>query len=513
MAPGERRSILVTTGFRTGADKTPLPSFLAAYRETRRALRASTERIATLSSTNAFFNELVCRSTSDLYMLATETEEGLYPYAGIPWYSTVFGRDGIITAMLLLWVDPSLAQGVLRYLAAHQATEIDPSADAQPGKILHERRLCEMAATGEVPFRCYYGTVDATPLFIMLAGEYFRRTGDRETIDAIWPNIKAALAWCDTYGDRDGDGFVEYYRETENGLANQGWKDSHDSIFHAGGADAEGPIALVEVQAYVFAAKIGAARLADALGDAAMAARLRGEAEALRQRFEQAFWCEDLSTYALALDGAKQPCRVRTSNAGHALFAGIASPERARRTARTLMGEDSFCGWGIRTLARGEARYNPMSYHNGSVWPHDNALVALGFARYGLKQEAAAVFEGLFDASCYQELRRLPELFCGFLRRRRRGPTSYPVACSPQAWAAAAPFGLLKACLGLELSVDDDEVRLNDPVLPDFLDDVTLRSVRVGSSRLDLRLERHDYGSVTLHVLRRRGSAQVLLTG
>jgi glycogen debranching enzyme len=347
----------------------------------------------------------------------------------------------------------------------------------------------------------------------MLAGDYFRRSGDRATIEAIWPNIKAALVWCDTYGDRDGDGFVEYERETENGLANQGWKDSHDSIFHAGGADAKGPIALVEVQAYVFAAKSGAAELAEVLGDAAMAERLRTEAEALRERFEQAFWCEDLGTYALALDGAKQPCRVRTSNAGHALFAGIASPERARRTAHTLMSEDSFCGWGIRTLARGEARYNPMSYHNGSVWPHDNALVALGFARYGLKREASAVFEGLFDASCYQELRRLPELFCGFLRRRRRGPTSYPVACSPQAWAAAAPFGLLKACLGLELCVEDDEVRLNDPVLPGFLGDVTLRSLRIGSSRLDLRLERHDYGSVTLHVLRRLGSAQVLLTG
>jgi glycogen debranching enzyme len=368
-----------------------------------------------------------------------------------------------------------------------------------------------MAALGEVPFKRYYGTVDATPLFIMLAGQYFERTGDRETIEAIWPNIKAALRWCDVYGDRDGDGFVEYHRETEAGLAQQGWKDSHDSIFHADGTSAQGPIALVEVQAYVYAAKRAAANLAAAFGDSATAVRLRDEAERLRIAFEAAFWCEDIGTYALALDGEKRPCRVRTSNAGHALFAGIADPTRAQRVTDTLMHQESFSGWGIRTVAQGEPRYNPMSYHNGSIWPHDNAVIALGFARYGFKREATRVFEGLFAVAGYQELRRLPELFCGFRRRPRRGPTAYPVACSPQAWAAAAPFGFLSACFGFELLAEEDEIRFSNPVLPNFLHEVILRGVRLGSSRADIRLHRHGAEDVAMNVLERAGSARVVL--
>jgi len=473
-------------------------------------LRATTREIAKIKTSNHLFNEVISRSASDMYMLVTPTERGLYPYAGIPWYSTVFGRDGIITAMMLLWADPSIAKGVLRYLAEMQATDVDPAADAQPGKILHERRLGEMARLGEVPFRRYYGTVDATPLFVMLAGQYYERTGDQETIKAIWPNIEAALRWCDEYGDRDGDGFVEYHRETDQGLANQGWKDSHDSIFHADGSGAEGPIALCEVQAYVFAAKQAAARLATTLNQADISNRLAKEAVNLRERFEAAFWCEDISTYALALDGAKRPCRVRASNAGHALFAGIAAPERAHRVARTLMSPDSFSGWGIRTLARGEARYNPMSYHNGSIWPHDNGLIALGMAQYGLKHEAAQVFRALFEVASYQELRRLPELFCGFTRRRHRGPTAYPVACSPQAWAAATPFALLGSSLGLELNHEGNAVRFNDPTLPSFLDEVLIHELRVNASTFDLRL--HRYGQdVSLNVLKRAGDARILL--
>jgi glycogen debranching enzyme len=514
LEPDERRSILVTVACeeqKSGKAFSPeVPNFLKAYRDTRRALRATTREIAKVRTSNHLFNEVIARSASDMYMLVTPTERGLYPYAGIPWYSTVFGRDGIITAMMLLWADPSIAKGVLLYLAEMQATDVDPAADAQPGKILHERRLGEMARLGEVPFRRYYGTVDATPLFVMLAGQYYERTGDRETIEAIWPNIEAALRWCDEYGDRDGDGFVEYHRETEQGLANQGWKDSHDSIFHADGSGAEGPIALCEVQAYVFAAKQAAARLAAALSQADISTRLAKEAINLRERFEAAFWCEDISTYALALDGAKRPCRVRASNAGHALFAGIAAPERARRVARTLMGPDSFSGWGIRTLARGEARYNPMSYHNGSIWPHDNGMIALGMAQYGLKHEAAQVFRALFEVASYQELRRLPELFCGFTRRRHRGPTAYPVACSPQAWAAATPFALLGSSLGLELDHEGNAVRFNDPVLPSFLDEVLIHELRVKASTFDLRL--HRYGQdVSLNVLKRAGDARILL--
>src|SRR5262249_7872483 len=359
-------------------------------------------------------NEVVCRSMADLSMLITDTEHGPYPYAGIPWYSTTFGRDALITAMQMLWVDPRLAHGVLNRLAALQATIFDPDSDAEPGKILHEMRAGEMAMLGEVPFRLYYGSVDSRALFVMLAGLYAERTGDLATIESLWPAIEAALGWIDGPGDADGDGFVEYFRATEQGLANQGWKDSLDSVFHADGRLAQGPIALAEVQAYVFAAKQLAARCARRLGHVERATALESAAEALAARFERAFWCPEIGMYAEALDGAKEPCRVRTSNAGQVLMTGIADPDRARTVANALMGPDFFSGWGIRTVSRREARYNPMSYHDGSIWPHDNALIALGFARYGAKQAIDRLFKGMFDVATYMDFRRLPELFCGF---------------------------------------------------------------------------------------------------
>jgi len=492
-----------------GAAPEPV-SLVGAYRTVRRSGRDKARDRAGVTSSNELFNTVIDRAASDIDMLLTDTEYGPYPYAGVPWYSTIFGRDGLITAMQLLWAAPGVAKGVLVALARTQAQEVDEAADAQPGKILHEMRGGEMARLGEVPFRRYYGSVDATPLFVMLAGQYLKRTGDIETIRSIWPHIRGALGWIDGAGDPDGDGFVEYARMTERGLANQGWKDSFDSIFHADGSAAEGPIALCEVQAYVFAAKLGAAEIARALGDTVTAAALEREAEALRQRFEDRFWLEELDCYALALDGRKEPCRVLSSNAGHALFAGIASPERAARLARLLTGRSFFSGWGVRTIAAGEARYNPMSYHNGSVWPHDNALIALGLARYGHKQEALKIFRGLTEAAIYDEFRRLPELFCGFSRRRKRGPTAYPVACSPQAWAAAAPFALIAAATGLDLDHEAEIVRLANPALPDFLDDLLLRDVRLAGSRLDLRLARTG-SDVTTAVARREGSAALVI--
>jgi glycogen debranching enzyme len=484
--------------------------FARAYRDNRRDQRQITAGITTIISSNDQFNEGLCRATADLYMLATRTQEGIYPFAGIPWYSTVFGRDGIITAMMALWIDPNFGKGVLRFLAATQAKEVDPAADAQPGKVLHETRRGEMAMLGEVPFRHYYGTIDGTPLFVMLAAQYHEVTGDLDTIRAIWPQLKLALEWIDIYGDRDGDGFVEYARETEQGLANQGWKDSHDSIFHADGAMAKGPIALCEVQGYVYAAKRGAARLASMLGEDDLSVRLSAAANTLRENFDKAFWCEEIGTYALALDGAKRQCAVRSSNTGHALFTDIALPKRAAGVAAQLLSNDGFNGWGIRTIAKGEARYNPMSYHNGSIWPHDNAICALGLARYGLKEEAALVFEGMFDTSLYYDQKRLPELFCGFMRRRQRGPVSYPVACSPQAWAAAAPFAFLAACLGLEIDQARNRIRFRNPILPRFLDAVELFNLKLGDSRADIRLHRHG-NDVTVSVTRRVGDVQIAM--
>ncbi|MEZ2409181.1 glycogen debranching N-terminal domain-containing protein [Bosea sp. RCC_152_1] len=523
LEPGERTSLLLTAAcdlveasrgdilpIGTAPGAPPL-EFARAYQNARRGLRALTANVSKVKSSNALFTDLMSRSTSDLYTLVTRGADGLYPYAGIPWFSTMFGRDGIITAMMLLWADPAVARGVLLHLARAQAVSSDPVADAQPGKILHERRSGEMANLGEVPFGFYYGSVDATPLFVMLAGQYFDRTGDLATIQRLWKNIEAALLWCDTYGDRDGDGFIEYFRETENGLANQGWKDSHDSISHADGSLARGPIALVEVQAYAYAAKRAGAVMARAQGFDLRADELTQQALVLRERFDRAFWCEEIGSYALALDGDKRPCRVRSSNAGHALFGGIAYPERAERIARTLMNEGSFSGWGIRTLNTGEVRYNPMSYHNGSVWPHDNALIAIGLGAYGFKLEASRLFEAIFNVATHQEQQRLPELFCGFLRKSRRGPTAYPVACSPQAWAAAAPFAMLSACLGLELPAAANEVKLVDPVLPSFLDDVIIHELTLGDSQFDLRVHRHQ-SDITLNVLKRWDESNARVT-
>jgi glycogen debranching enzyme len=504
---GTAHSLFISVSCDKSADAAQVP-FIRALRSARRELRNLTAGVCSIETSNELFNEIIHRAGADLCMLNTETAQGSYPYAGIPWYSTTFGRDGLITALQMLWIDPRIAQGVLRRLAFFQAKTTDPQADAEPGKILHEMRGGEMAALREVPFAQYYGSVDSTPLFVLLAGLYVERTGDEATLAELWPAIEAALQWIDGPGDPDKDGFVEYQRATEQGLANQGWKDSFDAIFHADGRLAEGYIALAEVQGYVFAGKQLAARCARRLGLNDRAEQLESAARRLAERFEEAFWCEELGTYALALDGDKQPCKVRTSNAGQLLFTGIVQTDRARRVAADLMSPKFFSGWGIRTVALGEVRYNPMSYHDGSIWPHDNALIALGLARYGLKRSVAHLFKGLFDAASYMDLRRLPELFCGFRRERRRGPVLYPVACAPQAWASATAFTLLEAALGLEFDAARGEIRLRDPRLPEFLNEVVLRDLQLGPSSVDLRVRRHGE-EVSLEVLRTRGQIQV----
>jgi glycogen debranching enzyme len=485
-------------------------TFYRHMRLARHALRESSGRAASIDSSNTVFNEVACRAVADLYMLVTHTELGPYPYAGTPWFSTPFGRDGIITALMALWADPSMAKGVLNFLAATQATAVEPERDAEPGKILHEMRHGEMANLREVPFGRYYGSVDATPLFVLLLGEYYSRTGDLELVRKLWPNATAALTWMNTYGDRDGDGFVEYHRQTKEGLANQGWKDSQDAVFHHDGRYAEGPIALCEVQAYVYGAKRHAAILARALQLNAEADAFELQATDLQREFEEQFWCEELGVYAIALDGAKQPCRVVSSNSGQVLLTGIASSERAARIAATLLSPACFSGWGIRTLATSESHYNPMSYHNGSVWPHDNGLIAMGLARYGHQGATAQIFSAMFEAASYMDLRRLPELFCGFIRRQHNGPTQYPVACAPQAWASATVLALVQSLLGLELRDATREIAFFRPQLPPFLDHLHLRNVKLSCGSADVLLHRHG-GDVSVTQTRRDGDVSVVV--
>jgi glycogen debranching enzyme len=510
LEPGQTTSIFIEIDYRSdGPTSRAVRDYFVALRDARRELRYASARAVGIETSNEIFNEAARRSVADLYMLVTQLPEGPYPYAGIPWFSTVFGRDGIITALEMLWLDPSIARGVLHRLAATQATTVDDESDAEPGKILHEARHGEMADLGEAPFRRYYGSVDSTPLFVMLAGAYLERTGDVDTMRGLWPNVRAALDWIERYGDCDGDGFVEYARRNRQGLVNQGWKDSHDSIFHQDGALASPPIALAEVQAYVYGAWRAAAEIARQLEREADANAYDRKAGTIRAEFDRRFFDEGLGTYVLALDGDKRPCRVKASNAGHALFSGIALPERAAKVVDTLMASSSFCGWGVRTVASTEARFNPMSYHNGSVWPHDNALIASGFARYGFRREAAQVFEGLFRASTYVDLRRLPELLCGFPRKKNRGPTFYPVACAPQAWAAAAPLSLIQSCLGLTFDPAGPRIIFSEPVLPAFLDTIVLRGLTVAGTGVDVALRR-SRRQVVVEVLDRYGSVAVV---
>lgn len=485
-------------------------SYRKAYVQAASELKEAKAQDCEIYTSNEQFNDWLNRSVSDLHTMITQTPEGPYPYAGVPWFSAAFGRDGIITALEYLWVNPEIARGVLGYLASTGAREVNSEQEAAPGKILHETRKGEMAALKEIPFQRYYGSVDATPLFVVLAGAYFERTGDRDLIESIWPSVKLALKWMDTYGDPDHDGFVEYQRQSPQGLIHQGWKDSHDSVFHSDGTLAEGPIALCEVQGYVYEAKRRAAELASALEETEMSHELLEQAYALKQRFEEAFWCDEISSYALALDGQKRPCAVRTSNPGHCLFTGIASPEHARQVAESLLKSSMFSGWGIRTLATTEARYNPMSYHNGSIWPHDNALIAQGLALYGFKDLTVKILTGLFDASIFMDIHRLPELFCGFIRRRGEGPTLYPVACSPQSWASASVFLLLQACLGMTIKGSEGVVRFSFPTLPPFLKEIQIKNLRVGAGSVDLFLERHE-GDVGINILRKDDNIKVIV--
>jgi glycogen debranching enzyme len=510
LEPGAVEALQVRIECRDGSPLPAVADLGAALAHVRGERLRSQHELTSVRSSNVGFTEWLERSSADLAMLRTFGDQGSYVYAGIPWFATIFGRDGLITALETLPFAPAIAAGVLRTLAAMQGDEVNESCDEEPGKILHEARHGEMAALGEIPFRRYYGSIDSTPLFLWVLGEYAERTGDLDLVHDLWPSALRAMEWIDGYGDRDGDGYVEYERRGPRGLVNQGWKDSHDAISYDDGELAAPPIALCEVQAYVYAARRCMAALARRRGELTHAAAWDAEADRLRERFNRDFWMPEEETYALALDGRKRACRVVSSNAGHCLAAGIADRDKAGAVIARLMRDDMFSGFGVRTLAQKEKRYNPMSYHNGSVWPHDTALCAAGFARYGAAREVSMLIEGLFDATRGLENRRLPELFCGFPRSTSLGPVPYPVACQPQAWAAGSAFLLLQSVLGLRLDGFGRRVIIENSAMPDRMASVELRGLAIADASVDLHLARGRNGPA-IEVVDKRGEIEVVV--
>jgi glycogen debranching enzyme len=463
---------------------------------------------STITASNESLEGLLRRSSADLTSMIRYAPEGTFTMAGIPWFATLFGRDSLLTSLFVLPFNPALAVGTLKILASLQGSEICHQRDEQPGKIVHEIRSGELAATGEVPFGRYYGSVDATPLFLWLLGDCVAATGDLKLAEELWPNARRALHWIERWGDADGDLYVEYLSQTAHGLGNQGWKDSFDAISHADGVLARAPIALCEVQGYLYAAYISIADLAKRLGHDGLAGRLSERAAALKSRFSRDFWLERERTVALALDAGKRPCRVMASNAAHCLATGLLDHEQSLALAERLMSEEMFTGWGMRTLGSAERRYNPMSYHNGSVWPHDNAIAAAGLARIPGRQGVVRVLDGLLQASVHLNTGSLPELFCGFRRDERLGPVPYPVACHPQAWSAASIFMIIQAMLGIKTVGFERKLVIDSPVMPDWLDWLRIENLTVGGGAVSFLVRRAPEGA-SIGIIETRGDVTV----
>jgi glycogen debranching enzyme len=464
-----------------------------------------------VETSNPRFDAVLARALDDLQMLVTRQEGQSFFAAGIPWFVALFGRDSLITGLQMLAYQPRIAAENLRLLARYQGCRHDVQRDEEPGKIVHEVRTGENANRSHVPQDRYYGTADATPLFLMLLAEYVRWTGDLGLWRELRPNVERALGWLEA-ADHDGDGFVDYERQTADGLENQGWKDSWNSIRHRDGTLAEPPIALVELQAYVYRAKLAAAGLLRIDGETALADRLQAEARRLRRRFHRAFWVPDRQFFAVALQRGRRPVESVTSNPGHALWCGLLNPGAATAVARMLLSRRMFSGWGIRTLAADEVAYDPEDYQVGAVWPHDNSLIVQGLKRYGFDSYALRVFTGLFDAARTFPDQRLPELFAGFSRDGSPQPVGYPDACTPQAWAAGAVPFMLQSILGLEPDALRGVLRIVRPRLPYWLRQVTLRGLRVGEGSVDLRFMQVDR-VVRVGILRLEGGIKVQRCG
>ncbi|RSK53389.1 amylo-alpha-1,6-glucosidase [Bacillus canaveralius] len=443
--------------------------------------------------------KLVERGIDDVRVLLTDVGYGKFPVAGLPWYGVPFGRDSLIAALQMLAFNPEIAKGTLLTMASSQGKKVDPWRDEQPGKIMHEIRYGELAATNQIPFTPYYGTIDATPLFLILLSEYVKWTGDLELVKQLSHNVEAALNWIDHYGDRDGDLFVEYHQESSKGIANQGWKDSGDSVVHRNGEYADTPIALSEVQGYVYHAKIGIANIYENLGKPAEALALRNQAKQVKDRFDEAFWMEDAKFYAIALDANKKQVGTITSNPGHVLLSEMLEKDKAEAVINTLLSKKMFSGFGIRTMGEGESAYNPMSYHDGSIWPHDNSLILLGMSKL-LRQDAAnIVIEGLIRAGAHFEYDRLPELFCGYDASIGKA-VKYPVACSPQAWAAGTPLVFIQSLLGLFPDSINKVIQLSPALLED-MQELTVSDIAICEGHLSISVTRTE-NTINVQVLK-----------
>ena len=491
-------------------DRAPPEEFDAVVSALRHSYETWESECTQIRTDNALFNKWVTRGLRDLRALYTPVEGGSLPAAGIPWYVAIFGRDALLTSHQTLLLSPRTARDSLRVLAARQGTEVDDWRDEEPGKILHEIRRGELAASGYLPHTQYYGSVDATPWFLIVLAQYFRWTNDLGFVKELLPAADAALRWIDEYGDLDGDGFVEYRSRSPRGLVNQGWKDAEDSVVHRDGTLATPPIALVEVQAYVYMAKSRMAFVYEALGDRERAVRLREEAATLRKAVNESFWMEDEQFFAMALDADKRQVGTIVSNPGHLLYCDVVDADRAELVTRRLLSPEMFSGWGIRTMSKSAAAYNPMSYHNGTVWPHDNALIASGMKRFKFVETINRIATSLFDAAAFTDYMRLPELFCGFVRRTPSPPVEYPVACSPQAWAAGVPVLLLQAMLGISAVAHENLLRVNQPHLPVWLNRVELRNLRVGDSVLTLQFRRQA-GVTSFSLEEKEGDVRVVM--
>jgi glycogen debranching enzyme len=500
--PGERVELMVRTLPLFPEEERPtLVAFSDALRNTQEVFAQWDKSATRFHSDDEFLNAALRQNTTDIRSLMVEAGGRRVISAGIPWYSVPFGRDAIIASLQTLSLQPEVAVDTLRFLAAHQGKTVNSWTEEEPGKIMHELRSGEAARCNEIPHTPYYGTVDATPLFIILLHETYRWLGDQELLTELLPAAEAAMEWIDRYGDADGDGFVEYVKKSSRGLVNQGWKDSFDSVIHPDGTLAEAPIALIEVQGYVYDAKFRLADLYMQVGREAESLQLMQEAQWLRNQIDAVFWMNDLGYYAEALDAKKRQVRTITSNPGHLLWSRVPGRDRARRMRDVLLGDGLFSGWGVRTLAAHQKPYNPVSYHNGTVWPHDNGLIAVGLCYYGMKDSAARLFSALYDAGLHFKDYRLPELFCGMSRRESDFPILYPVACNPQAWASGTNFHFLQGLMGLQPDATQNELRIHDPSLPAWLERLDLHDMRVGNSRVSLRFSRHA-GRSSAHLLK-----------